>query len=189
MLEETTVSSEDVGKTTSKQGTKKMTVYVYRPQVNYFEQIKFTNKQLDQQCKLVRNQAASLDLGNPHFKLFTYSDTPDLSSKERYLDWVKDWKSTYALLSDCIRGLKSQRKFSATIALEEKLVKVNPQWSNLTEGDLHTSNLSRIAHSKLELKRAAQVMLNARYNAKLAAGELRRRRLAAETNSSVAEVV
>jgi hypothetical protein len=148
-----------------------MTVYVERPWVDYFDKIKTSNDKLDAQCKLIRNQIASLDLGNPHFKLFdSYHkvnkhamrgeprERPD--SRTLYLEWVADWKQTYRKLSETIRALKVGFK--------------NAQRSN----DASEQNRAFVALTAL--RRSAQVMLNARYNAKLASAELRRRRLALE---------
>lgn len=161
-----------------------MTVYVERPWVEYFESLKYSNKSLEQQMKLIRNQAASLDLGNPHFKLFDSHFNRNRDPRERpdsrtaYLEWVVDWKRTYNKLSETIRALKAQRKFKGTAAHETRLKRDNPNWDNASIGELHDRNNDRIREAMPALKRAAQVMLNARYNAKLAAAELRRRRLA-----------
>ena len=81
-----------------------MTNFVRRPWVEYYENILKTNDKLDQQCKLIRNQMASMDLGNPHFKLYDShhegrtgrlrEELP--TSRERYLEWVADWKYHYS---------------------------------------------------------------------------------------------
>lgn len=161
-----------------------MTHYVRRPWINYFDKLIHSNDQLDQQCKLIRNQIASLDIGNPSFRLYdSYYDRNNQrratkpSSRELYLEWVADWKRTYSLLSDTIRSLKHQRHREGFRRVREDVAKNNKSWGNLADEELFLRNQSRVRVALDALKIAAQVMLNARYVAKLASAELRRRRV------------
>lgn len=156
--------------------------FVRRPWVNYWQSIRYDKKDLDQQCKLIRNLIASLDLGLPGFKLydshFTRSGAPrkETSGREKYLEWVKEWKATYAELSQCIRDLKSQRKLDGFLAVRDKIAKFTG--SNLSNHDQLRENTFRVDQTLDALRVSAQIMLNARAIGKLASGQLRQRALA-----------
>ena len=137
-----------------------MQTVVFRPTVNYFTTIVYSDKNLDQQTKLIRNQACSLDLGNPHFNLITYVGS-DKDSRTRYLEWVADWKVQYKRLSETIRALKQQRTFAGTSKVHDELVKANPDKGNFAPGEFHSWNQERVRKTLVELKRAAQIALNA----------------------------
>ncbi len=158
-----------------------MTTYVRRPWVDYFDSLVHNDAQLDQQSKLLRNQIASLDLGNPHFKLydshFQRNGVPRErpSSRESYLEWVADWKRTYGKLTTLVRALKTQRGRAGFGKVEELLRKENPKLGNQERESVFYWNERRLMNMLETLRAGAQVMLNARFNAKLAAAELRRR--------------
>lgn len=69
-----------------------------------------TVKSLDQVHKLSRNFIASLDVGTGPMKLVNEIDNgiklEGMTGKERYLLWVKTWKTFYRDLSGLIRHAK-----------------------------------------------------------------------------------
>lgn len=69
-----------------------------------------TIKRLDQVHKLSRNFIASLDVGTGPMKLVNEIDNgiklEGMTGKERYLLWVKTWKTFYRDLSELIRYVK-----------------------------------------------------------------------------------
>jgi hypothetical protein len=146
-----------------------------------FNGAQFSDTRLEQIHKLIRNFIVSLDLGCPSAKHVTKvgpeEDLSGLDERQKYLAWVKGWKVIYHELSDIIRAHKIYRKtvhFPPLNFSEEELwFKLNPG-NNLTASE----HLRSLSHKHLErLQESAQVMLNARYNAKLAAAERRRRSL------------
>jgi hypothetical protein len=158
------------------------TVYVRRPWVNFWQDIRYDRKQLDQQCKLIRNLVASMDLGIPGFKLYDsyfkrneHRDprTPLPSGRERYLEWVAEWKKTYAELSQCVRDLKAQRKPEGFRAVQSKITELTG--SNQPYLEQKQSNDFRVRQTLEALRISAQIMLNARAVGKLASAQLRQR--------------
>lgn len=159
----------------------KRILYVRRPWINYWDSIRYDSKNLDQQCKLIRNQVASMDLGIPGFKLYDSHFQKNermepregqLTGRERYLEWVADWKQTYAQLSQCIRDLKSQRKLKGFLEVQDKIEKF--VGSNLSNHDqLSTNTYGRVNSTVEALRISAQIMLNARAIGKLASAQLR----------------
>lgn len=157
-----------------------------------FEGAQFSAVRLEQIHKLSRNFAASLNLGCPNVKHVT-SIQPDgspvvntaldpfalgpYSDRELYLLWVRQWKVIYNNVSRIIRELKSFRRTS-----QERFPKLNTtlfQSLNPTPSNSSTiSFLNSLSAEQLpRLQETAMVLLNARFNAKLAAGERRRRNL------------
>lgn len=71
-------------------------------------------KALDQVHKLARNFIVSLDLGGNNMKLVNAIDAgvrhDHLNGKERYLLWVKTWKTFYDELSQLIRYYKKENR-------------------------------------------------------------------------------
>ena len=69
-----------------------------------------TARSLDQVHKLARNFIASIDLGSGPMKLVNEVDhnvkIEGMTGKERYLLWVKTWKTFYRALSELIRYAK-----------------------------------------------------------------------------------
>jgi hypothetical protein len=156
--------------------------FVRRPWINYWESIRYDTKNLDQQCKLIRNQVASMDLGIPGFKLYdSYFEHDERmrprhrpTGREAYLEWVADWKNTYAELSQCIRDLKAQRKLKGFLAVRDKIERF--AGSNASNHDqLSQNTYSRVNPTLDTLRISAQVMLNARAIGKLASAQLRQR--------------
>ena len=71
------------------------------------------NSGLSQVHKLARNYIASLDLGDsPNMQVVNHVDsdvrTATMTSKEKYLEWVRNWKKFYLELSELIRVYKKQ---------------------------------------------------------------------------------
>lgn len=156
--------------------------YVRRPWVSYWDTIPYDNKNLEQQCKLIRNLVASMDLGNPHFKLYDSHFAHDerrrprtpISGRERYLEWVAAWKETYKALSQAIRDLKSQRKLKHFCEVRDRIPSL--AGSNSTMEDQRRVNLhGRVEPTLDALRISAQIMLNARFVGKLASSQLRQR--------------
>jgi hypothetical protein len=167
--------------------------YVRRPWVNYWQQIRYDDKQVDQQCKLIRNLVASMDLGLPGFNLYDSKKgrkdgTPfPTNGREAYLDWVKEWKATYQELSECIRDLKSQRKLVKFLEIREKIEKfTGDNRTNLDQ--LNTNTYGRVNPTIDALRISAQIMLNARAIGKLASAQLRQRAWEARQRETTAEV-
>ena len=158
--------------------------YVRRPWVNYWEAIRYDKKELDQQCKLIRNQVCSMDLGLPGFNLYdsAFEKTdrwrkprdPVPTGRERYLEWVTDWKKTYAELSSCIRDLKAQRKPANFAKIRDKIKSMEGDNRPLLEQTMSNRN-NRVEPTLDALRISAQIMLNARHIGKLASSALRQR--------------
>ena len=144
-----------------------------------FDKAPYSTTHMDQIHKLARNLVASLDLGCPNAK---HTQTPDngvsingYDDRGRYLEWVKTWKYVYKNLSSLIHQVKTFRrtvKFKPLNAKEEELwFRLNPG-NNLTARE-HLGAIARVHLPRLA--ETAQILLNARYNAKMAAAERRRR--------------
>lgn len=153
-------------------------IVINRPWISSFsfEGAPYSDTKLEQVHKLSRNYVASLDLGCPNVKpVKSYGD-----QREAYKAWIADWKKVYAGVSSTIRLLKTFRKttrFPALTADQQK------------QFDIHNSGANQPASMVLRglserhlarMQETAQILLNARYNAKLAAAEARRRYLAAQ---------
>jgi hypothetical protein len=146
-----------------------------------FESVQYSDTQLEQFHKLTRNYIASLDLGCPsakHVEVVGHTEHDQLKGmdgRQKYLAWVKGWKEIYRHLSMIIRHHKKYRKtttFPRLNARQEEL------WFKLNPGNNQTAceHLGALSKKHLErLQETAQAMLNARWNAKLAAAERRRR--------------
>lgn len=155
--------------------------YVRRPWVNFWQEIRYDDAKLDQQCKLVRNLVASMDLGIPGFKLYDTHFCRDenrrprkeITGREAYLEWVAEWKKTYAELSQCLRELKYQRKMKGFREVQSKIIRF--AGSNLSDYDQFIYNRSRVRSTIDALRISAQIMLNARAIGKLASAQLRQR--------------
>jgi hypothetical protein len=169
------------------------TIFVRRPWVNYWQVIRYDESKVDQQCKLIRNQVASMDLGVPGFKLYDShfqrngEARKDVSGREKYLEWVQDWKQTYAELSQCIRELKSQRKSAGFQAVKEKIAKyASDSGVNMPYLEQFSDNKYRVERTIEALRISAQIMLNARAIGKLASAQLRQRAWIASQKEAVA---
>lgn len=159
-------------------------VAINRPWMSSFEfnTVEFSEKQLEQFHKLCRNFVASLNLGCPSAKHVTKigftEDTRGLSERELYLLWVRDWKFIYRQLSTIIRNHKLYRR---TIRFPKLSADQLGKWQmvNREVNLAPTEHLRGLSARHLErLQETAMVLLNARYNAKLASAERRRRVLA-----------
>jgi hypothetical protein len=145
----------------------------------------FSETQLEQLYKLTRNFVASLDMGCPNVKHVVIvgwnESTKGLDERQKYLLWVKSWKVIYREVSQLIRRYKTYRKtihFPKFTAAEEE------QWfrSNGGINESYASFMNGMAEKHLSrLQETAMVMLNARYNAKLASAERRRRNMTSST--------
>lgn len=168
-------------------------IYINRPHYRSFSFENTTSEtSLDQINKLARNFIASLDLGCPsakHVRIVRPKsdndhDTHNLTEHQRYLLWVRQWKEIYAGISTLIRTLKQRRRSVRPIpplseADQQRLIHLCDK-SNSSGRSI----LNQISFRNLpRLTETAQALLNARYNAKLASRELRRRRIS-ELNST-----
>ena len=67
---------------------------------------------LDQVHKLARNYIASLDIGGPNMVLVNEVDRgckfQNATGKDKYLEWVRNWKNFYYDLSNLIRHFKKE---------------------------------------------------------------------------------
>lgn len=140
-----------------------------------FAKAAFDDKSVEQVLKLCRNFVCSLNLGAPYVKHATpengVADTP----REEYLAWVKQWKRTYNQLSSLIRELRRYRKDHRFAGHYDNTLKQWHRHSNKSSQDLYWA-CRRIKNTYEErLSETANMMLNARYNAKLAAAEAHRR--------------
>jgi hypothetical protein len=76
------------------------------------DDIKISESGLDQVHKLARNYIASLDVGGSNMqvvaKVDSGYDTTKMTGKEKYLEWVRNWKRFYRELSDLIRYYKKE---------------------------------------------------------------------------------
>lgn len=139
----------------------------------------YSHSSLEQIHKLCRNYVASLDLGCSGVKhTRSYPGlSADMDSRERYKLWCRGWKSAYAELSALIRVMKTYRRtvrFPKLTPEQQKRVAAYNSGANQQPEQLLRGLAERHLH---RLQETAQVMLNARYNAKLAAAEARRRDL------------
>lgn len=84
---------------------------------------------LEQVHKLARNYAVSIDLGFPGVQTVNEVDhnvkIEHMSGKERYLEWVRNWKFFYAQLSDLIRLYKKQDRMEVFRLKETAQVLLN----------------------------------------------------------------
>lgn len=107
----------------------------------------FKSAPSDQVNKLARNYIVSLDIGCNNMRLVNEVDhnikMGEATDRDKYLQWVKNWKLFYLELSELIRTYKQHKR--------------------------RGEELNR-------LKETAQVMLNARYTAKLASWALVQKR-------------
>jgi hypothetical protein len=149
-------------------------VRVNRPWTSSYpfkDAIWYDNK-IDQIMKLCRNHIASLDLGCPNMKLVTQVDgrvnTSNMTDREKYLEWVRSWKYAYRNLSELIRLMKMARRTTNLRRLPY------PAGTNKSVHDLHLDARIRSGAYLERLQETAQVMLNARYNAKLASSVRRK---------------
>lgn len=136
-----------------------------------FERAAYNEEALKQIFKLVRNFVSSLYLGSgvPRAEL-EFEEGP--SNKEAYLEWVRQWKINYANLSQLIRFMRQCRRtmYYDARTLQDMLPSARNKYRN---PDLRIDQLRVIIERMYlkyedQLKEAAQVMINARHNAKLA---------------------
>ncbi len=163
-----------------------MTVVINRPWISSFSfsAAGYTNDKLEQVHKLARNFVASLDLGCPHVRHVNAERKTE--DREKYLQWVANWKVVYAETSKLIRQMKSWRKTVKFQPLTAEQAKVYESW-NRGSNTPPAQQLNQLSHRHLErMQETAQVLLNARYNAKLAAG-MRRQRALAERDAKEGE--
>jgi hypothetical protein len=141
-----------------------------------FDTYPYSDTRLDQFHKLCRNFIASLDLGCPsakHVRRVKYK-----TEAAEYQAWVSDWKAIYKSLSATIRQQKEFRRTVRHPKLNNaklELIATLNRGSN-QEPIAIMQQLSRVHLERLQ--ETAMAMLNARYNAKLAAGARRAKRLA-----------
>lgn len=153
-------------------------VVINRPWISSFSfnSAACSGQKLDQVHKLSRNFVASLDLGCPSVR-HVNKDGHKLA-RERYKAWVADWKIIYGHVSALIRLYKQYRK---TIRCPKPHSVHEQHWKALNRDSNMSAQqgLQLLSSQHLaRLQETAQVLLNARYNAKLAAAEARRRSLA-----------
>lgn len=131
---------------------------------------------MDQVLKLCRNFVCSLNLGAPYVKHAIPEGLSGhrTSQREEYLAWVKQWKRTYRQLSALIRELRRHRKTVNFTGYSETILRMTNKSSN----ELYSICSSMLSKYEDRLSETAMMMLNARYNAKLAAAEARRREIA-----------
>ena len=136
-----------------------------------FDRAAYNEEALLQVYKLTRNFIASLYLGAPVPRAeleFQEGDTP----RDAYLEWVRQWKIAYANLSSLIRFMRScRRTVHFDVAALQKMLPAARL--KLRKPELRVDQLRYIIECMYlrheeRLRETAQVMLNARYNAKLA---------------------
>lgn len=142
-----------------------------------FNTLPFSEKSLDQFYKLSRNYVASLNLGCPsvrHLEIVDGNSTRGFNDREMYLLWVRGWKKIYAELTRIIRQMKTYRR---TIRFPKLTMTQKTAWQTYStpSNDIHGGLRSLSDRHLGRLTETAQMMLNARYNAKLASAERRRR--------------
>ena len=143
-----------------------------------FNTLPFSEKSLDQFYKLSRNYVASLNLGCPNVRHTTLisamETTRGMDDRQLYLEWVRGWKKIYAELTRIIRQMKTYRR---TIRFPKLTMTQKTAWQTYStpSNDIHGGLRSLSARHLGRLAETAQMMLNARYNAKLASAERRRR--------------
>ena len=163
-----------------------MQIEINRPWISSFsfKTAPYSDGRLEQIHKLSRNFVASLDLGCPgvnHVKIYERHNPGKMDPRERYKLWVSSWKQIYAEVGQIIRLLK---KFRKTVRFP-KLTEEQNRWALTGTVNGSNANAAMILRSLSErhlarMQETAQVLLNARYNAKLAATEARRRAKAVE---------
>lgn len=161
-----------------------MITEINRPWISSFSfaQAPFGDAKMEQVHKLTRNFVASLDLGCPHVRhVRNYAGmSKDMDQRGYYKLWVTNWKTVYREVSGIIRLMKQFRKTTKFPKLSEAQLRIF-KMLNPGVNEFHADTLRQLAFRHLpRLKETAQVLLNARYNAKLAAAEARRRALAKE---------
>jgi hypothetical protein len=152
-----------------------------------FKQAAFSMNKLEQVHKLSRNFVCSLDLGCPSAKhVKAPGTTPGMSQRELYKVWVSDWKRIYNEVSGLIRTLKTYRRTARFPVLtpEQQALFVAENKGTNQEAPAYLHSLA--SYQLARLQETAQVLLNARYNAKLAAAEARRRTIAERSSTPVA---
>ena len=141
-----------------------------------FRNAVYKDTTMEQVHKLSRNFVCSLDLGCPGVRHVNVAQLK--AQRELYKQWVADWKVVYREVSGMIRQLKTFRRtvrFPALSESQRQLYETCNRGSNVSP----QNGLRSLSYLHLErLQETAQVLLNARYNAKLAAAEARRRLLA-----------
>lgn len=154
--------------------------FINRPFMSSFNlsRVAYSEKHMDQFHKLVRNFVASLDLGCPsakHVSTYDGHAIDKITEHERYLIWVKAWKQIYRELSKIIRQYKTYRR---TVRFPKLTYDQSTSWAlnNLTTNLTAEQGLASMSERHLKrLQETAMVLLNARYNAKLASAERVRR--------------
>lgn len=152
------------------------TIVLNRPWISSFSftHAPYSASRMEQVHKLSRNFIASLDLGCPNAKHVKRTGC----TREDYKVWVQDWKTIYQQVTTLTRLLKKWRKTVKFPKLTPEQLKL-VEW-NRAKDDTRTPQqiLNRLSYDHLpRLRETAQALLNARYNAKLAAAERRRRAL------------
>ncbi len=167
-------------------------VNLNRPWISSFNfgSAAYSDAGLKQIHKLSRNFIASLDLGCPSVRHVTdqhNGSSADETPRELYRRWVADWKVIYRELTQLIRTVKSHRRtarFPELTAAQLSVFRLAHRQSNRP----HQHILADTAHQHLpRLRETAQALLNARYNARLAAAEAWRRERAAAAAKPVEE--
>jgi hypothetical protein len=137
----------------------------------------YSDARLEQIHKLTRNLVAALDMGCPNVRHAPNwpGRTRGMSPREVYKLWVSDWRTIYKNLSNLIAEMKRFRKTvrfpELTEVQKQRVAAANPGANASPEALLRGLSDRHL----WRLQETAQVMLNARYNAKLAAAEARRR--------------
>ena len=136
-----------------------------------FKRAAYNEDALKQVFKLTRNFVSSLYLGSgvPRAQL-EFEEGP--TDRESYLEWVRQWKINYASLSELIRTMRMCRKLVHfdKRKLQDMLPNARQKHKNpqLRIDELRDIIYNNYCQYENQLKEAAQVMLNARHNAKLA---------------------
>lgn len=136
-----------------------------------FDRAPYNYEALQQVYKLTKNFISSLYLGAPVPRAeleFKEGET----AREQYLEWVRQWKLAYANLSKLISIMRGcRRTVRYDVATLQKMLPNARQ--KLKDPNLRIDQLRSIIHcnyvnEEQRLKETAQIMLNARFNAKLA---------------------
>ena len=150
-------------------------IVINRPWISSFKfkEVPYGDTRLEQAHKLARNFACSLNLGCGNVNHVNVEGL--VGTKDLYKQWVSDWKIVYREFSSIIRKMKSWRKTVHHPKLSEdelRFLDFLNRGSNLTPA----TTMHRLSEQHLgRLQETAQVLLNARYNAKLARAEMWRR--------------
>ena len=84
---------------------------------------------LDQVHKLARNYAVSIDLGSPGVQSVNEVDhlvkIQHMTGRDRYLEWVRNWKHFYRELSKLIRHFKKANRMELIRLKETAQVMLN----------------------------------------------------------------